>query len=124
MTGRLLAAKQWYKSLGASIHRGPPSCRAREAQVAGGEQGGLHGEMAKPSDDCSIEKLRAELLRLKDRLRDVEDMHAFTFGKTSAHIGGKAANAMTAEYEAECLQFNQRIAAIESALKTKATPQD
>jgi hypothetical protein len=70
-------------------------------------------------EDMSTDELKAELKRLKDNLCDLEDMHAFTFGKTSVHIGAEKAQNMTAEYEEECKLHNEQIAAIERALKAK-----
>lgn len=75
--------------------------------------------MTKRLEDMSIDELQAELKRLKDNLCDLEDMHAFTFGKTSVHIGAEKAQNLTAEYEEECKLFNEQIAAIEKALKSK-----
>ena len=67
----------------------------------------------------TIEELQAELKRLKDNLCDLEDLHAFTFGKTSVHIGAEKAQNMTAEYEEECAMSNEKIAAIENLLKQR-----
>ena len=75
--------------------------------------------MGKKIEEMSIEELKAELNRLKDNLCDLEDMHAFTFGKTSVHIGAEKAQNMTAEYEEECKMYNEQIAAVENALKEK-----
>ncbi len=68
--------------------------------------------------DMTTDELRAELKRLKDNLCDLEDVHAFTFGKTSVHIGAEQAQNMAVEYEEECRRYNERIAAIERALET------
>ncbi len=76
--------------------------------------------MAKNINDMTIEELRVELNRLKDNLCDLEDMHSFTFGKTSVHIGAEKAQNLTAEYEDECKMFNEQIAAVEKLLKEKA----
>lgn len=65
----------------------------------------------------AIVELNAELVRLKDNLCDLEDMHAFTFGKTSVHIGAEQAQFMTEEYEQECKSLRERIAAIEQLLR-------
>ncbi len=73
--------------------------------------------MGKNIENMSIDELKAELKRLKDNLCDLEDMHAFTFGKTSVHIGAEKAQNLTAEYEEECKLFNEQIAAVEKALK-------
>ncbi len=70
-------------------------------------------------EDMSIDELRAELKRLKDNLCDIEDLHAFTFGKTSVHIGAEQAQNMTIEYEDDCKRHNEQIAAIEKVLKAK-----
>ena len=75
--------------------------------------------MGKNIEDMTIDELKAELKRLKDNLCDLEDLHAFTFGKTSVHIGAEKAQNLTAEYEDECLLFNVQIAAVEKALKAK-----
>ena len=78
--------------------------------------------MDKKPEDMPIDELKAELKRLKDNLCDLEDMHAFTFGKTSVHIGAEKAQNLTAEYEEECKMFNEQIAAVEKALKVKGAP--
>ncbi len=67
----------------------------------------------------AVDELKAELKRLKESLCDLEDMHAFTFGKTSVHIGAEKAQNMQQEYEEECRLHNERIAAIEALLKVK-----
>ena len=75
--------------------------------------------MNKKFDDLTVDQLKAELRRLKDNLCDAEDMHAFTFGRTSVHIGAEKAQNLTAEYEEECRMHNEQIAAIEKALRAK-----
>ena len=75
--------------------------------------------MNKRNEDMTIEELKTELKRLKDNLCDIEDMHAFTFGKTSVHIGAEKAQNLTAEYEDECRLFNEQISVIEKALKAR-----
>ena len=75
--------------------------------------------MAKKYEDMSVDELKAELKRLKDNLCDIEDLHSFTFGKTSVHIGAEKAQNMATEYEEDCKLFNEQIAAIEKALKAK-----
>jgi hypothetical protein len=70
-------------------------------------------------EDMTVAELKVELKRLKDNLCDLEDMHAFTFGKTSVHIGAEKAQNLTAEYEDECRLFNEQIAALEKALRAK-----
>jgi len=71
-------------------------------------------------ETMSVDELRAELKRLKDNLCDVEDMHAFTFVKTSVHIGAEKAQNMQQEYEDECRLFNEQIAIVERLLKVYA----
>jgi hypothetical protein len=75
-------------------------------------------------EDLTVEELKAELQRLKDSLCDLEDMHSFTFGKTSVHIGAEQAQNMAQEYEQECKAHNERIAAVEQALRAKGAAQD
>ena len=70
-------------------------------------------------DELTVDQLKTELRRLKDNLCDAEDMHAFTFGRTSVHIGAEKAQNLTAEYEEECRIHNEQIAAIEKALRAK-----
>jgi hypothetical protein len=75
--------------------------------------------MDKKLEDMTVDELRAELKRLKDSLCDIEDLHAFTFGKTSVHIGAEKAQNMAEEYEEDCKLHNEQIAAVEKALKAK-----
>ncbi len=77
--------------------------------------------MDKKIDDMTAEELKAELERLKDNLCDLEEMHSFTFVKTSVHIGAEKAQNMQAEFEEECRMHNERIAEIERALKERGT---
>ncbi len=75
--------------------------------------------MDKRFEDMTLDELKAELKRLRDNLCDLEDMHSFTFGKTSVHIGAEKAQNLTAEYEEECRLFNEQIAAVEKILREK-----
>lgn len=75
--------------------------------------------MKKRIEKMSINELKAELHRLRDNLCDLEDMHAFTFGKTSVHIGAETAQNMTTEYEEERRQYNKQITAVEKLLREK-----
>jgi hypothetical protein len=75
--------------------------------------------MGKRPEEMSVVELKAEHKRLKDSLCDIEDMHSFTFGRTSVHIGAEKAQNMTSEYEEECKLHNEQIAAIEKLLKAK-----
>jgi len=70
-------------------------------------------------ESMSINQLKAELKRLKDNLCDIEDMHNFTFGKTTLHIGADQAQNMALEHEQECRTYNDQIALVEKALKAK-----
>jgi hypothetical protein len=67
----------------------------------------------------SVEELRAELERTKDNLCDFEEIHSFTFGKTSLHISAEKAQNMQAEFEEECRAYNERIAEIEKELTSR-----
>ncbi len=69
--------------------------------------------------DMSVEELRAELVRLKESLCDLEDTHNFTFGKTTVHIGAERAQAMQEEFEEECRMLKEQMAAIEALLTAK-----
>lgn len=75
--------------------------------------------MDKKTEDMTTDELQAELKRLRENLCDLEDMHAFTFGKTSVHIGAEKAQNMQQEYEDECRLHNERIAEIEALLKAR-----
>lgn len=75
--------------------------------------------MDKMSDRMTVEELKAELDRLKDNLCDFEDMHAFTFQKTTVHIGAEMAQNMQTEFEEECKKYREQIGIIEKALKTR-----
>jgi hypothetical protein len=75
--------------------------------------------MEKKFEDMSLDELRAELKRLKENICDLEDMHSFTFGRTSVHIGAEKAQNMQQEFEEECKEHNEKIAAIEKMLKAR-----
>ncbi|MDA8086939.1 MAG: hypothetical protein M0Z75_09585 [Nitrospiraceae bacterium] len=75
--------------------------------------------MENEPEKMTVEELRGELERLRDELRDLEDMHSFTFGKTSVHIGAEKAQNMQAEFEEECNQYCQRISRIENLLRQR-----
>jgi hypothetical protein len=70
-------------------------------------------------DNMTIDELKEKLKNLKDNLCDLEDLHSFTFGKTSLHIGAEKAQNMQAEFEEECAMYSKRIAEIEKALQAK-----
>jgi hypothetical protein len=73
----------------------------------------------KRSEDMTVAELQEELKRLKDNLCDLEDTHAFTFGKTTVHIGAEMAQSMQEEYEQECRTYQEQIAAIEALLAAR-----
>lgn len=75
--------------------------------------------MDKKPDNMTIEELRAELQRLRDNLCDFEDMHSFTFQKTTVHIGAEMAHNMQAEFEEECRKYQGQIEEIEKELKAR-----
>lgn len=79
----------------------------------------MNSKIEQPYKAMSVEELRAELMRLKDNLCDLEDTHSFTFGKTTVHIGAEQAQSMQEEYEDECRSYNERIAAIEVLLRAR-----
>lgn len=79
--------------------------------------------MIKTPDDMTIEELKAGLKRFKDNLFDLEDMHAFTFGKTSVHIGAEKAQNLQKDFEEECKIYKQRIAEIEKELQARSASQ-
>ncbi|MBI4690156.1 MAG: hypothetical protein HY754_07815 [Nitrospirae bacterium] len=70
-------------------------------------------------DNMTVEELNAELKRLKDNLCDLENMHSFTFEKTSVHIGSERAQNMQVEFEEECRLISERITKIEEELKAR-----
>jgi ribosomal protein L29 len=76
--------------------------------------------MDKRPDAMSMQELQVELKRLKDSLCDIEDQHAFTFGRTSVHIGAEKAQNMQLEYEEECRAHRERIAEIEQVLAKRS----
>ena len=78
--------------------------------------------MERMPENMTIEELRAELKRLRDNLCDLEDMHSFSFGKTSVHIGAEKAQNMQIEFEEECRKYNVQIAEIEKVLKERGAP--
>ncbi len=75
--------------------------------------------MMTKNEEISSDQLKDELKRLKDNLADLEEMHAFTFGKTTVHIGAEQAQNMQQEYEEECKAYNERINALERLLKER-----
>lgn len=75
--------------------------------------------MRKKYEDMTIEELRKELSRLRENLCDIEDQHAFTFVKTSVHIGAEKAQNMQEEYEQECRAHAESIAELEIILKAR-----
>jgi oligoendopeptidase F len=79
----------------------------------------MNNKIERPYESMSAEELRAELKRLKDNLCDLEETHAFTFGKTTVHIGAERAQAMQEEYEEECREFSGQIARLEGILNKK-----
>jgi len=70
-------------------------------------------------ENMTSEELKRELSRLKENLCDIEDQHNFTFVKTSVHIGAEKAQNMQQEYEQECREHAESIAALEKILKSR-----
>jgi len=75
--------------------------------------------MENKPEDMTTEELRSELKRLRDNLCDLEDMHSFTFQKTTVHIGAEMSQNMQSEFEKECREYQEQIAEIEKALKAR-----
>jgi hypothetical protein len=76
-------------------------------------------KMKKNIHDMTVDELKTELKRLKDNLCDLEDMHSFTFGKTSVHLGAEKAQNLQEEYEQECREYGELIREIERLLKAE-----
>lgn len=76
--------------------------------------------MKKNIHDMTVDELTAELKRLEENLCDLEEMHSFTFGKTSVHIGAEKAQNLQEEYEQECKEHDEQIKKIESLLKARS----
>jgi len=75
--------------------------------------------MGKKFEEMTVQELKEELKRYKDNLCDLEDMHSFTFVKTTVHIGAEKAQNLQAEFEEECRVHNEKISEIEKLLKAK-----
>lgn len=75
--------------------------------------------MDKQYEKMTIEELNAELKRLQENLCDLQDTHAFTFGRTSVHIGAEQAQNMQLEYEDECRRYDAQIAQIQALLRER-----
>jgi hypothetical protein len=79
----------------------------------------MNSKIERSYEALSVEEVRAELKRVKENLCDLEETHAFTFGKTTVHIGAERAQTMQEEYEEECRVFSGQIARLEGILKAK-----
>jgi hypothetical protein len=79
----------------------------------------MNSKIERSYEALSVEEVRAELKRVKENLCDLEETHAFTFGKTTVHIGAERAQIMQEEYEEECRVFSGQIAKLEGILKAK-----
>lgn len=79
----------------------------------------MNSKVERSYEIMSVDELQAELRRLKDNLCDLEETHAFTFGKTTVHIGAEQAQSMQEEYEEECSSYNEQITAIEVLLRAR-----
>ena len=75
--------------------------------------------MSRKREEMSVQELKAELKRLQDSLCDIQEQHAFTFGKTSVHIGAEKAQNMQQEYDEECREHQEQIRRIEGLLKQR-----
>ena len=79
--------------------------------------------MDKRLDDMTTDELKEKLKKLKENLCDLEDLHTFTFGKTSLHIGAEKAQNMQTEFEEDCKIYAKQIAEIEKALQARDSEQ-
>ena len=79
----------------------------------------MNDEQKAPYEQLSVVELHAELRRLKENLADLEETHAFTFGRTTVHIGAEQAQSMQEEHENECGECRALIMMIEELLKGK-----
>ncbi len=75
--------------------------------------------MDKRLHDMTTDELKEKLKKLKDNLCDLEDLHTFTFGQTSLHIGAEKAQNMQTEFEEECKMYAEQIAEIEQILQAR-----
>ena len=79
--------------------------------------------MIKRPDHMTVDELKVECNRHRVNLCDLEEIHNFTFGRTSVHIGAEKAQNLQAEFEEECKIYKQRIAEIEKELQARSAPQ-
>ena len=79
----------------------------------------MNRKIERPCETLSVEELQAELKRLKDNLCDLEEIHSFTFGRTTVHIGAEQAQSMQEEYEEERSSYNEQMAVIEGLLRAR-----
>jgi hypothetical protein len=70
-------------------------------------------------EEMTVDELREQLKRLQDSLCDLEDLHSFTFGKSSLHIGAERAQNMQNEFEEECETYKGQISEIEKLLEAR-----
>jgi hypothetical protein len=71
----------------------------------------------KKIEEMTAEEVQAELRLIRGTLSDIEDMHTFTFGKTTAHIGAETAQRMQEEYEQERNELLALIEPLEDRLR-------
>ena len=79
----------------------------------------MNSKIERPCETLSVEELQAEFKRLKDNLCDLEEIHSFTFGRTTVHIGAEQAQSMQEEYEEERSSYNEQMAVIEGLLRAR-----
>jgi hypothetical protein len=76
--------------------------------------------MKKRPEEMGAEELGAELARLRDALRDLEETHSFHLSQRTAHLGSERFTAMHEEYENDRRDYLERIGRVEALLKEKS----
>ena len=75
--------------------------------------------MKKNFEEMSIDELKAERQNLQESIEDAEQMHSFTFDKSSVHISATKVGEMQDEFEEEVREYREKIAEIDKLLKER-----
>ena len=70
-------------------------------------------------EDMTSDELREELRRTREYLEDYEEMHAFTFTKTSVHISATKVDEIQKDHEDETKEYKDKINEIERLLRER-----